>query len=180
MVPSAYDPYFAAAATAAAALIGLLFVAVSVREQTIFGDKATAGGEPLAITAFTGLVNAFIVSLLALLPDTNIGVAATVMALISLVAIVRLHRRLHMPRRQRLVSAITVLAYGAQLGYALVLLAKPHDSGEVANVAFITFATLVISLQRAWSLLKGKHLADQAPASADYGRRTSGPGGASH
>jgi hypothetical protein len=40
MVPSAYDAYFASLATAAAALIGLLFVAVSVRDDTIFGPHA--------------------------------------------------------------------------------------------------------------------------------------------
>lgn len=48
MVPSSYNAYFAALATGAAALIGLLFVAVSVRDQTIFGPKAVAGGEALA------------------------------------------------------------------------------------------------------------------------------------
>lgn len=56
MVPGVYGAYFAAMATAAAALIGLLFVAVSVRDDTIFGPHAMPGGEALAITAFTGLV----------------------------------------------------------------------------------------------------------------------------
>src|SRR5262249_36770230 len=73
MVPGAYDTYFAAMATAAAALIGLLFVAVSVRDDTIFGPKAMPGGEALAITAFTGLVSSFVVSLLGLIPKVNIG-----------------------------------------------------------------------------------------------------------
>ena len=54
MVPGVYDAYLAAMATAAAALIGLLFVAVSVRDYTIFGPNAMPGGEALAITAFTG------------------------------------------------------------------------------------------------------------------------------
>ena len=45
MVPGVYDAYLAAMATAAAALIGLLFVAVSVRDDTIFGPKAMPGGE---------------------------------------------------------------------------------------------------------------------------------------
>ena len=59
MVPGAYDAYFAAMATAAAALIGLLFVAVSVRDDTIFGPRAMPGGEALAVTAFIGLVSSF-------------------------------------------------------------------------------------------------------------------------
>jgi hypothetical protein len=56
MVPGVDDAYLGASATASAALVGLLFVAVSVRDDTIFGPKAMPGGEALAITAFTGLV----------------------------------------------------------------------------------------------------------------------------
>jgi hypothetical protein len=98
MVPGAYDAYLAAMATAAAALIGLLFVAVSVRDDTIFGPNAMPGGEALAITAFIGLVNSFVVSLLGLIPKANIGEPAVIMAVISIVAIVRLQRR---PRWQK-------------------------------------------------------------------------------
>jgi hypothetical protein len=44
MVPGAFDAYLGAAATASAALVGLLFVAVSVRDDSIFGPKATPVG----------------------------------------------------------------------------------------------------------------------------------------
>jgi hypothetical protein len=50
MVPSEYDAYLGAVATAAATLTGLLFVAVSVRDDTIFGRNAVPGGEALAIS----------------------------------------------------------------------------------------------------------------------------------
>ena len=158
MVPGVYDAYFAAMATAAAALIGLLFVAVSVRDDTIFGPNAVPGGEALAITAFTGLVNSFVVSLLGLIPKVNIGEPAVIMAVIGIVAIVRLQRRLH-TGRNLLVLAITLLAYAAQLGFGVLLLVDPHDSGQLINLSIIVFVTLIVSLQRAWSLLKGKHLA---------------------
>ncbi len=79
MVPSSYNAYFTAIATGAAALIGLLFVAVSVRDETIFGPKAIAGGEALAITAFTGLVNSLLISLLALIPQDNLGFGAIIL-----------------------------------------------------------------------------------------------------
>jgi len=158
MVPSAYDAYLAAVATAAAALIGLLFVAVSVRDDSIFGPKAIPGGEALAITAFTGLVNSFVVSVLGLIPKVNIGEPAVVMAVIGIVATVRLQRRLH-TARNLIVLAVTLLAYAAQFGYGVLLLVKPHDSDQLINLYFIIFLTLIVSLQRAWSLLKGKHLA---------------------
>src|SRR5580692_8162883 len=91
MVPGAYDAYLAAMATAAAALIGLLFVAVSVRDDTIFGPKAVPGGEALAITAFTGLVNSLLIALLALIPQDNLGYGAVILAVVSIWSIVQLH-----------------------------------------------------------------------------------------
>ena len=158
MVPGVYDAYLAAMATAAAALIGLLFVAVSVRDDTIFGPNAMPGGEALAITAFTGLVNSFVVSLLGLIPKINIGEPAVIMAVIGIIAIVRLQRRLH-TGRNLIVLAITLLTYAAQLGLGVLLLVDPHDSDQLINLSIIIFVTLIVSLQRAWSLLKGKHLA---------------------
>jgi hypothetical protein len=158
MVPGEYDAYLAAVATASAALIGLLFVAVSVRDDTIFGRNAIPGGEALAITAFTGLVNSFVVSLLGLIPKVNIGTTAVIMAVIGVVAIVRLQRRLHIARNL-IVLAITLLAYAAQFGLGVLLLVDPHDSGQLINLSFIVFVTLIVSLQRAWSLLRGRHLA---------------------
>ena len=113
MVPSEYDAYLATTATAAAALIGLLFVAVSVRDDTIFGPNAMPGGEALAITAFTGLVNSFVVSMFGLIPKINVGEPAVIMAVISIAAIVRLQRRLHTGRNLT-VLGITLLAYAGQ------------------------------------------------------------------
>lgn len=168
MVPGIYDAYLGAVATAAAALIGLLFVAVSVRDDTIFGPNAVPGGEALAITAFIGLVNSFVVSLLGLIPKTNIGEPAVVMAVISIVSTVRLYRRLHAGRNP-LVLAVTLLAYAAQIGYGVLLIIHPHDSDQVINLSFLIFVTLVVSLQRAWSLLKGKHLANPAAATDNRG-----------
>jgi hypothetical protein len=165
MVPGAYDAYFAALATAAAALIGLLFVAVSVRDDTIFGPHAMPGGEALAITAFTGLVNSFVVSLLGLIPKVNIGEPAVIMAVISIVAIVRLQRRLH-TGRNLIVLAITLLVYAAQLGFGVLLLVDPHDSEQLINLSIIVSVTLIVSLQRAWSLLKGKHIASAGGTTA--------------
>jgi hypothetical protein len=98
---------------------------------------------------------------------------------IGIVSTVRLQRRLH-TGRNLIVLAVTLLAYAAQLGYGVLLLVKPHDSDQLINLYFILFLTLIVSLQRAWSLLKGKHLAaaslsaatadhdpPQAPAPAD-------------
>ena len=46
MVPASYTDYFIAAAGAAGVLIGLLFVAVSLRSESVFGPGARARGGP--------------------------------------------------------------------------------------------------------------------------------------
>jgi len=98
-----------------------------------------------------------IVSLLGLIPKTNIGEPAVIMAVISIVAIVRLQRRVHIGRNI-LVFVIMLLAYAAQTGFGALLLSSPHDSNQLINLCFVLFVTLIVSLERAWSLLKGKHL----------------------
>jgi hypothetical protein len=158
MVPSAYFAYFAAIATGAATLIGLLFVAVSMRDQTIFGPKAIPGGEALAVSAFSGLVNSLVLSLLAIIPQDNIGVGAIILAVLTTMSIIRLHARLHWARNT-LVLSLAIIAYAIQFSYGILLLIKPNDTSAVNNLCYVVFATLIFSLQRAWSLLKGKHLA---------------------
>jgi len=49
----------------------------------------------------------------------------------------------------------------AQIVYGAELLARPHDSGSLENLSYAVFVNLVVSLSRAWSLLKGKHLAQR-------------------
>ena len=92
---------------------------------------------------------------------------AVIIAVFSIVSIVRLHRRLH-TGRNLIVLAVTLLAYAAQLGLGVLLLVDPHDSNQLINLSIIIFVTLIVSLQRAWSLLKGRHLAT-APAGAGTG-----------
>lgn len=157
MVPSSYSAFFTAVATGAAALIGLLFVAVSVRDETIFGPKATEGGEALAITAFSGLVNALFIALLALIPQDNLGFGAVILGVLSIYSNLRLHSGLHQARSTILVGAATA-AYLVQFGYGIALLVNPHDNNAVNNISYVLFATVVYSLQRAWSLLQGKHI----------------------
>ena len=175
VVPGEYDAYLTAMATAAAALIGLLFVAVSVRDDTIFGPKAMPGGEALAITAFVGLVNSFVVSLLGLIPKANVGDTAVIMAVISIGSVVRLQRRLH-AGGSLIVLAVTLLTYAAQFALRVMLVVNPHASDQLINLSFIVFTTLIVSLQRAWALLKGNHLA-RAHGTAASGEHDGGEGG---
>src|SRR5437867_4948576 len=61
---------------ASAALIGLLFVAVSIAPETVFGSDAEAVRQAQALSAFTALANAFFISMASLIPDVRIGIVS--------------------------------------------------------------------------------------------------------
>jgi hypothetical protein len=73
---------------------GLLFVSISLRPDSVFGGKSAADGRALAGSAFTALVNAFFVSLLALMPRANLGFTAAILAGFSLFRTLQLHWRI--------------------------------------------------------------------------------------
>jgi hypothetical protein len=73
VVPDAFRDVFTASAGAGGALIGLLFVAVSIASDRIFGRTAAPERTAVAGSAFTALVNAFFISLAALLPGQSLG-----------------------------------------------------------------------------------------------------------
>ena len=78
--------FFAASVGAAAALIGLLFVAISIAPEKVFGDQADADRRADAQRAFTALVNVFFVS----------HSAVRVMEVVALLAIVQIARAIFM------------------------------------------------------------------------------------
>ncbi|MDA8332289.1 MAG: hypothetical protein M0027_14035 [Candidatus Dormibacteraeota bacterium] len=163
MVPSDFHLYFQAIVGAAAGLIGLLFVAVSLRPDSVFGSKASARGEALAGSAFTGLVNAFFVSLVALMPNTDVGAVAVVMALLGLWHTVR-ERRGFSKNMLNVISLLLILAallYQVDVG--AVLIASPKAPGAVGTLAVLLLLSLAASLSRAWLLLQGRHLAKDTP-----------------
>jgi hypothetical protein len=157
VVPSDFSDYFAAAATGAGALIGLLFVSVSLRTDSIFGAQATAAGQALAGSAFAGLVNAFFVAIIALIPRTNIGITAIIMGTSSTIAVLRLDRRLPGRKSRAIRLAFNVATFLVEIAVGITLVVHPHSAGEVGNLAYVLVALFSVALNRAWALLKGEH-----------------------
>jgi hypothetical protein len=153
MIPSNYLGYFQAASQASGALIGLLFVVVALRPDRIIGPRAASDVRRLAASSFTGLVNAFFVSLLALIPGENVGIGGTIMAVVSLYHTLRLHLGVHGGRRSVMFFA-SLLAYGIQLYLAVEFVLRPHDSGLVGDITFVLIASFAVALGRAWQLMQ--------------------------
>lgn len=84
MVPSEYANFFTTAATSGGALIGLLFVAISLAPERTVLARAPIEARIVSGSTFTAMFNAFFISLGALLPDTNIGWFALPLSIIGI------------------------------------------------------------------------------------------------
>jgi hypothetical protein len=164
VVPSSYIAYFAAVTGAGGALIGLLFVSVTLRPESVFGDGAPDRGKTLAAAAFTGLVNTFFLAMSALVPGDNLGYPAVVLAVSSLVSTLRLHGRLTRSRSQLAYLFLSTAAFTFQIVEGVYLLVQPTGNSAVENLSYVMIGSMAIALGRAWALLQGKHI--EAPKKA--------------
>jgi hypothetical protein len=163
VVPDALVGYFAAATAAAGALIGLLFVAISLKPDSIFGESAETNTRRLAESSFTALVNAFFMSLIAIIPGTNLGWTAAIMSVLSLYSTIA--RRVRDADVSNLaVLSFTTALYLGQLGIGVALIVVPSDADLVYKLAYLAVAAFGIALARAWALMTGQN-AGKAPHS---------------
>ena len=163
MVPDDLHDFFVASAGVAGALIGLLFVALTVASGRL--DEATDRAQihriraSAALTAFT---NALALSLLALLPIRVIGPAAVALSIggltfviAALLSLIRLRqvRWRTVPDAFFLVGLIVVLV--TQLLNGIAVIRRPGDSGAVDTIALLVAICSLVGVSRAWELVGG-------------------------
>jgi hypothetical protein len=154
--------FFAASAGVAGALIGLLFVALSVAPERILGAGAEEVHAVRAAATLTAFTNALSVSLFALVPGLNPGGAAVVVASLGLIfvtaAVVRLaplvrsgEMRLLELRYLAGLCAVFVL----QLIAGLHLEGHPGAKGSLQTLCILVAVCFLIGIARAWDLVGG-------------------------
>jgi len=166
VVPESIRDFFVASGSAAGALIGLLFVVLSVVSERI--ARATAGAQlhrvraSAALTAFT---NALVVSLFALIPGHKIGPAAAGVAVLGLmfVAAVLLSLiRLRQMRWDTLRDALFLVGLAAtfviQLIEGAAVITQPGDSSGVNTIAVLVIVCFLIGIARSWELIGGPNI----------------------
>ena len=158
MVPLSYHDFFSGCATIAGALIGLLFVAISVSPDKLTGDTARTDHQVRAGAAFSALVNTMVIALVALLPGADLGEASLILAaagLATTVGLVLVLYREHgtVKRGDATMFLIMLVLYGLQLANGIKLNATPHDVNAVDNQGVLAIGFFLFGIARAWQLV---------------------------
>jgi hypothetical protein len=158
VVPVGFHDFFAGCATIAGALIGLLFVALSVTSEYLSGANARTDHQVRAGAAFSALVNTLVIALFALLPGADLGTVGLVLAAVGLgttaALVFALAREDGRIGRADLFMFLVLLAlYGGQLANSVRLEQVPHQAGLVVNQGELAIAFFLFSIARSWQLV---------------------------
>jgi hypothetical protein len=166
VVPASYHDFFASCATVAGALIGLLFVAISVSQGRPAGGRTDGTHQVKAGAAFSALVNALVIALAGLMPGASLGVAAIILAAAGLSATaglgIVLYREYAGPGRAGHVIVLVVLLtlYALQLANGIALDQAPGSMGRLSSQCALSIMFFVFAIARAWELTgaRDRHL----------------------
>ena len=160
VIHSDYPGFFAAVAATAAALTGLLFVAMSVAARHDPGYIPPVIQQVRAAAALLAFVNALAVSLFGLVPGNGLGIPATVLGVAGILFTAAGARSIGASplrgtiwlRQFRLVNLL-LLIFGTELVAGILLIADPRRSTPLQLVADALVASLLVGISRAWELV---------------------------
>ena len=147
----------------AGALIGLLFVAISVAGDRLAREESASQVQRIrANAALIAFINTLTVSLFALLPGEMIGTASLIVALLglafmlaSLLSLVRLRQvRFASVRDGAFLVGLAVI-FVLQLLAGISLQYRPADAGSVRTIATLVIVCFLVGISRAWELIGG-------------------------
>jgi hypothetical protein len=167
VVPSDLHEFFTAAAGVAGALIGLLFVAISVTAARLTSAEGSAQVHRIrARAALTSFTNALTVSLFALIPVDKIGwtaVSVSVVGLVfivaSLVSLTRVRDKRWSTAREALFLVGLAVVFVLQFSYGFDVAHHPGASGAVEELAILVIVSFLLGIGRSWELIGGPEIA---------------------
>jgi hypothetical protein len=158
---SAHD-FFAACASAGGALIGLLFVAISVAPERILGPEASDVHGVRAAATLTAFTNALTVVLFGLIPGDNAGYPALSVAVVGLLfitaAIVRVYPGWRAGEIRLLDFTFLIglfVVFVVQLIAGIGLARHSGNRGDLQTICTLVIVCFLIGIARAWELVGG-------------------------
>lgn len=182
MIPDDFHDFFLAAASASGALVGLLFVAISVAEKPAVGAAASVSHQIRASSALTALATPLSMSLIALIPGVNLGWPAIIVGFSGTVFVAAAARRLLGTRdaRQAPIRSLSLL-----LGFLLVMLVNlwngielvrtPHSTRALDWIAASLIGSLGVGIGRAWGLVGARQSGLVTSLTDLFGRQPGAP-----
>jgi hypothetical protein len=164
VVVEKFHDLFVAGASVAGALIGLLFVAISVAHERLEDDEAPHIHRVGAAAALTAFVNALTVSLFGLVPGDELGGTATAVSILGLLFVIASMLSLWRVRRRGsgwtgARDALFLISLGATLVTQLIggldLGAHPASVGNARTIAITVIVCFLIGITRSWVLIGG-------------------------
>ncbi|HWE14109.1 MAG TPA: hypothetical protein VG365_11380 [Solirubrobacteraceae bacterium] len=162
MTPPSFDTFLAASAGVAGALIGLLFVAISVAQERLGGENSNQAHRVRASAALTSFSNALTIALFGLVPGVGlrwpgfvVGLLGLLFVAAALLSLRRARESQPVPPRDILFLGGLVAAFGLQVFFALRLISNAHDIGAARGIAVLVIVCFFIGIARAWELVGG-------------------------
>jgi uncharacterized membrane protein YczE len=162
VTPASLHDFFVASAGVAGALIGLLFVAISVEHERLTAEDADQVHRVRAAAALTSFTNAFAISLFALIPFGGLGWTALVVSLLGLffvigssLSIARVGRVRPVARRDAVFLVGLAVALVLQLLFGLRLIVHSYNESAARDIAVLVVVCFLIGIARAWELIGG-------------------------
>ena len=156
-----WHDFFLAASGASAALLGLLFVGVSINLATITGEERV-DLRARAAQAFANLIFVLVIALLILIPDPDPAAIAAGLTLIAAVGLVRVATNaLPIVRGRRRVpnwpGTLRRIGWTAIADLILVFTAwriwQSADAGVLQNLVTVVFVLMIGAADVAWEML---------------------------
>jgi hypothetical protein len=172
-----YRDLFAAIATTAGALTGLLFVALSVAPRGALVPGPGVVRQIRAAAALLAFNNALVVSLFGLVPATNVGYPALVLGILGILftaAAVRSILSSQAGRSQQLrqigLIGLLLLIFSTELVAGIAVLADPASRVSLQAISYALITSLIVGIARAWEMIGGRDTGLTASIAALAGR----------
>jgi hypothetical protein len=165
MTTASAHGFFQACASVGGALIGLLFVAVSVAPERILGPKASDVHGVRAAATLTSFTNALTVVLFGLVPGFDAGYAATVVAVVGVLFVIGALVRVFPGWRDKQIRLLDfaflvglLAVFVVQLIAGIGLVRHSSDGGDLQTICTLVIVCFLIGIERAWELVGGPHV----------------------